>query len=863
MKLNAVEETAEYRKNRRILDLWDATTRQREMLSDKIKSSEKLASDRKSLQEMKSELLFLTTDLSERNETLDTKSTSLEQLKAWIGSQEHFKTLFSESKAVIYDINRYLSLGKEIEKKENDNTKVKEEISELNQKISSLKEDTAYKSNECQECQSLINDKSNAREKQNPISLRKEKEMLIKRESALNDLSTRLTSTETERQEYENLEKEITKLNKLFSDQKEKSDKSTEESIRLEKEKEASESRYRTMLLSIEEKFEVLRKKLVDEHASNCPLCGQPIKDHLHEWSNEEYFSDILSPLEEEKNKLTEAYIDAKKKSDEAREKMIITSGSIKAKEDDLKKRKKCLINNENDIRKIINSLEIEASDDQKSIIDKETAALKRVMDDISKKLELTDLLQKEIDALLIKKQSLDLKYKSADKNLQNALKSLAQKQEEFKQTGVRVTELKIEKDSLHEKISSALKDYATEWISNPAEIAKQLKKDSKEYSDKTSSYAKEEPEHRAQLKTFDSIIAIKDNIATILESIIPLESDIEFGDVKSMNLGMLQEMWHNFHIEVSAVNNRINENNFKIIEINKALDDFYEMKGISETTLKQLLEAADEISQIRTLEEQHINEVQKNKTLLEETTKTKDENLKALDLEDESKLDNIETLSNELDSLTKQHSELSQRLGAIKEILSADEKNRSESIKQREDFEHKKGRMEKWEKMNRYFGGSRFRTLVQSHILRPLLRNANIFLRQITDHYTLTCSDENEQLSILVLDRYHNNEPRSVTVLSGGERFMISLALSLALSAMNRPDMNVDILFIDEGFGTLDTKSLDMVMSTLRRLPEINGQTGRRVGVISHREELTEQIPTQVQLHSYGAGRSRIVISV
>ncbi len=90
----------------------------------------------------------------------------------------------------------------------------------------------------------------------------------------------------------------------------------------------------------------------------------------------------------------------------------------------------------------------------------------------------------------------------------------------------------------------------------------------------------------------------------------------------------------------------------------------------------------------------------------------------------------------------------------------------------------------------------------------------------------------------------------------------MVSLALSFALSAMNLPDMKVDILFIDEGFGTLDAKSLDMVMSTLRRLPEINGQSGRRVGVISHREELTEQIDCQIQLHSYGEGRSRIEIS-
>ena len=160
---------------------------------------------------------------------------------------------------------------------------------------------------------------------------------------------------------------------------------------------------------------------------------------------------------------------------------------------------------------------------------------------------------------------------------------------------------------------------------------------------------------------------------------------------------------------------------------------------------------------------------------------------------------------------------------------------------------------------MNARFGGTRFRTLVQSYILRPLLNNANIYLARITDRYKLTCSEENEQLSILVLDRYNKDQVRSVTVLSGGERFMISLALSLALSSLNRPDMNVDILFIDEGFGTLDEKSLDSVMSTLERLQEIAGQGGRRVGVISHREELDERINVQIRVIKKGEGRSRI----
>ena len=170
------------------------------------------------------------------------------------------------------------------------------------------------------------------------------------------------------------------------------------------------------------------------------------------------------------------------------------------------------------------------------------------------------------------------------------------------------------------------------------------------------------------------------------------------------------------------------------------------------------------------------------------------------------------------------------------------------------------KQRFVRWDKLNRIFGGTRFRTLVQTYVLRPLLNNANIYLQQITDRYHLTCSNDNEQLSILLLDRYNKDQVRSVTVLSGGERFIISLALALALSSLNRPDINVNILFIDEGFGTLDEKNLDYVMSTLEKLQEIAGHTSRRVGIISHREELEERIPVKIRVQKKGQARSVVL---
>ena len=161
-------------------------------------------------------------------------------------------------------------------------------------------------------------------------------------------------------------------------------------------------------------------------------------------------------------------------------------------------------------------------------------------------------------------------------------------------------------------------------------------------------------------------------------------------------------------------------------------------------------------------------------------------------------------------------------------------------------------------QRLNEIFGGSRFRTLVQTYILRPLLNNANIYLEKITDRYRLTCSEDNEQLSILVQDRYNKDQIRSATVLSGGERFMISLALSLALSSLNRPDLNVDILFIDEGFGTLDPDTLATVIDSLAML---QSSQGKKVGVISHTDTMSERITTQIRIIKNGSGSSHVEI--
>ena len=293
-----------------------------------------------------------------------------------------------------------------------------------------------------------------------------------------------------------------------------------------------------------------------------------------------------------------------------------------------------------------------------------------------------------------------------------------------------------------------------------------------------------------------------------------------------------------------------------------EGLTAYYQESGKTEKDLLMLIAQEPQVATARKFVVDTDSLLKSRNDAIVDAQKLIEVSLKALGLNERTELPDYQSVENEKNGTKALYDELFTNVVQIKGRLETHNNNIKRLKEIENDLAIAKQQFARWDKLNRIFGGTRFRTLVQTYILRPLLNNANIYLEQITDRYRLTCSEDNEQLSILVLDRYNKDQVRSVTVLSGGERFMISLALSLALSSLNRPDMNVNILFIDEGFGTLDEKSLDSVMQTLEKLQEIAGQTNRRVGIISHREELEERIPVKIQVVKKGEGRSMIEVT-
>ncbi|KJF93132.1 exonuclease SbcC [Photobacterium angustum] len=165
----------------------------------------------------------------------------------------------------------------------------------------------------------------------------------------------------------------------------------------------------------------------------------------------------------------------------------------------------------------------------------------------------------------------------------------------------------------------------------------------------------------------------------------------------------------------------------------------------------------------------------------------------------------------------------------------------------------------ELWMEMSDLIGsatGNKFRTLAQGLTLQQLVINANHHLQDLAPRYALQ-PVPGSPLALQVIDHDMGDEVRSVESLSGGESFLVSLSLALALASLAADTRQLGSLFIDEGFGTLDPDSLEMALACLDALQA----DGRQIGVISHVGTLVERIGVQVAVEAQGGGRSNIAI--
>ena len=213
--------------------------------------------------------------------------------------------------------------------------------------------------------------------------------------------------------------------------------------------------------------------------------------------------------------------------------------------------------------------------------------------------------------------------------------------------------------------------------------------------------------------------------------------------------------------------------------------------------------------------------------------------------------------LTAQLHKLSAADDTLQQKLGAVGNQLKQDDDARTQLTAGLAELQLRQQEEQRWQDLSEQIGsarGDKFSQFAQGLTLTHLARLANLRLRQLTGRYTIL-KTPNRNLELQIIDHDQAETVRPMASLSGGESFLVSLALALGLSELAGHKARIESLFIDEGFGTLDPDALNTALDALERLQH----SGKMIGIISHVSDLKERIGTQIRVRPGAGGNSTV----
>ena len=301
---------------------------------------------------------------------------------------------------------------------------------------------------------------------------------------------------------------------------------------------------------------------------------------------------------------------------------------------------------------------------------------------------------------------------------------------------------------------------------------------------------------------------------------------------------------------DIDVLNKSIQERSLEINNAQAAFDKACRAAGVTEAEFHTFVLPQDEMTELTRQDTGLV----KRKELLAETRTACEEKIKNLSeyLADKNK-DDIESAlqKTEEDIETK-----NQALGVNTQKQKQNEEAKSKNGELHKKLSEQQNAVTLWEQLDDLIGvKDRFQRFAQGITLEHLLVLANIELEKFSGRYRLLRSTNEDELGIDVADKDQGDEIRSCKTLSGGERFLVSLSLALGLSQMAGEKISVDSLFLDEGFGTLDSETLETALEALSNLRN----RGKLVGVISHVSAFAEKIPCIIEVNKSGGGRSTL----
>lgn len=649
--------------------------------------------------------------------------------------------------------------------------------------------------------------------------------------SNLADIETQIGNLNSQKQEMEELNLKIDSINselakihksnnKLLQQEKEQKEKigKVVKSIKEEKELlqnllgDSSLKEYRIeeksllremFLLKKIKSFEDERKSLIDGEV--CPLCGS---------------------LEHPYAKGNTPEIDETQKRIDFLAKLI---GKAEKKEELLNKYEK----DESSLRSKLHELE-----KAKNIADSEHKILESSLKDlrfssdklVSKQTELQTSIIQKLHPLGI---NANLIANSAEliKELKSRLNTWKSKQTQKSDLDKEISAIQSEIKSLDAVIASYIKEFEAKQ-----EDLEKLRTQDRAFSEKRSKlYGTKNPDveeklqqkaindaEKSEKKTRDKNIELQQALVTASEKLESLKLTIQERDTE------LQEREQVFLTEINAKS---------FVDEKEFLQALLPHEEIDKLALKA--KKLDDLkTEIKARQDDRINSLAVEK---------------AKDITDKAQ----EDLETQIKKTTKTLEELRNTVAELKLKLNENTKAKALIKEKQESIKAQKTECFRWEKLSQLIGsadGKKYRNFAQGLTFELMIKQANSQLEKMSERYLLI-RDSNNPLELNVIDNFQAGEKRSTKNLSGGESFIVSLALALGLSKMASKKVRVDSLFLDEGFGTLDEDALEIALNSLSGLH----QEGKLIGIISHVSALKDRIATQISITPTSGGRSEI----
>lgn len=580
-----------------------------------------------------------------------------------------------------------------------------------------------------------------------------------------------------------------------------------------------------------------------------CPLCRQKIEHELPRHSDlEDEYNAVkgqktsaqksLDDLRDRRNSMVQQKTTAEEICKQAQHSLE----KIKA---DIEKRQKDIEQSARELR--IESYEVETIDAQIAISDEESRRIEDTLRSINEVQKQLDTSRKTMDSrAAARDKARDSQGKCANTltDIQSAIRQIGKALKDAEMSGNEARNIVSRIDAEH--IFGDIREVSGQVLRDAYLAARTADKRQKELID--SCRHNIELKSRALCEIQKLYNQARDAMPDGLVKDAPAEVPAESISVDTLNRLMR---------DISAAKTALDEIAAKAKACDTAMQVY--LKGHNDVSRNRLtqLAAVDprEIQQSRALVGKVQQSVNEACARLAEVQHRSAEHIKAegnaplAEIEGDELADAAATISllqNTKAELLQRRDTANGEIGRLKERLESDDALHHEHEKLLEQVAQAKAEYDKWERLNKILGtatGDRFRLIALSFVLESLLERANIYLHKLTPQYDLV--GVRGTLNINVRDIGRGGVIRSGNTPSGGETFLVSLALSLALSEIS-DSLAVDTLFIDEGFGTLSGQPLHNAVALLQSLQR---DTCRRVVLISHNAALREMIPVQLQL--------------